>query len=101
MKDKIRVIIKRPDEKVGHIEVINNTLERFQMIVKGYIETVPLTTGSVIICNEEGKIDGLAPNFMFGDIDMICGTVIVCGVDGDEFADVPFDLDYWKEWLGV
>lgn len=101
MSEKIKVIIKRPEEKVGHIEEINNTLERFQIIVRGYIQSVPLTTKSVIICNEEGKIDGLAPNFMFGDIDMICGTVIVCGVDGEEFTDVPFDLDYWKACLEV
>lgn len=98
---KIKVIIKRPDEPIGHIEEINNTLERFQMIVKGYIEAVPLTHNSVIICNEEGKINGLPPNFMFGDIDMICGTVIVCGVDGEEFCDVPFDLDWWRKWLEV
>lgn len=97
--EKIKAIIKRPDEKVGRETLINNTLERFQMIVKGYIETVPLTMNSVIICNEEGKIAGLAPNFMFGDIDMICGTVIVCGVDGEEFCDVPFDIKWWKEWL--
>jgi hypothetical protein len=96
---KIKVIIKHPDDKVGRIVYVNNTLERFQMIVKGYIETVPLTHNSVIICNEEGKLQKLPPNFMFGDIDMICGTVIVCGVDGDDFCDVPFDLDYWEAWL--
>ena len=101
MAEKIKVIIKRPDEKVGHIEEINNTLERFQMIVKGYIETVKLTNNSVIICNEEGKIHGLAPNFLYSGADMICGTVIVCGVDGEEFCDVPFDLDWWKQWLEI
>lgn len=96
---KIKVIIKHPDDKVGRIVYINNTLERFQMIVKGYIETVPLTHNSVIICNEEGKLDGLTPNFRFGNIDIICGTVIVCGVDGEKFSDVPIDLEEWEKHL--
>lgn len=99
MAGRIKVIVKRPDERIGHIETINNTLERFQMIVKGYIEVVPLTHNSVIICNEEGKINGLAPNFMFGDIDIICGTAIICGTEGEDFCDVPFDLDWWEKWL--
>jgi len=98
---KIKAIIKRPDEKVGHMTWISDTLKNLQIHVGGPIEVVPLTHNSVIICNEEGKIDGLPPNFMFGDVDMICGTVIVCGVDGDEFCDVPFDLDFWKKWLEV
>ena len=99
--DKIKVIIKRPDEKVGHEETINNTLERFQMIVKGYIETLPVywNNGLTVICNEEGKINRLKPNFNFGDIDVIFGPVIVCGTDGEEFADVPVSLEEWAHIL--
>ena len=102
MKEKIKVIIKRPDEPVGHMAVINNTLERMQMTVKGYIEVVPLSYSSVIICNENGKIDKLQKNFKFGTnpcIDIICGTVIVCGTEGEDFTDVPFDLKMWKHML--
>ena len=105
MADKIKVIIKRPDEPIGHVAIINNTLERFQMTVKGYIEAVPLSRNSVIICNENGKIDWLDKNFKFGIPpfnDIIYGTVIICGTEGEEFADVPFDLKLWeillKEW---
>ena len=99
--DKIKVIIKRPDEKVGHEETINNTLERFQMIVKGYIETLPVyfNNGLTVICNEEGKIHQMEPNFNFGDLDVICGPVIVCGTDGEEFADVPVSLEEWEKIL--
>lgn len=95
--EKIKVIIKRPGEKVGHEETINNTLACFQMIVKGYIETLPISfnNGLTVICNEMGKINHLQPNFNFGDLDVICGTVIVCGTDEDEFADVPISLEEW------
>ena len=105
MAEKIKVIIKRPDEPIGHVTTINNPLERFQMTVNGYIEAVPLSRNSVIICNETGKIDKLEKNFKFGIPpfnDIIYGTVIICGTECEEFADVPFDLKLWeillKEW---
>lgn len=101
-KSKIQVIIKRPDEKVGHTTIINNTLERLQMIVKGYIEIVdPHVQGIRIICNEEGKLSDLPRNFRMGMTfpDIIMGTVIVCGVDGEDLADVPIDIGTWKTIL--
>lgn len=36
---KIRVIIKRPDEKIGHVCNISHTLENLQKTVEGYIKT--------------------------------------------------------------
>ena len=99
--NKIKVIIKRPDEKAGHVTWISDTLENLQTHVEGYIETIPCGSDAVIICNEEGKIRNLDPNFRYGRTfpDVICGTVIVCGVDGDEFGDVPFSLQAWKQLL--
>lgn len=103
MANKIKVIIKRPDEPVGHTTTINNTLERFQMTVKGYIETVTLGSSLVMICNEEGKIHGLEKNFYMGTdpffADVICGTVVICGTDGEEFCDIPITIDQWKMML--
>lgn len=104
MKDdeKIRVIIKRPDEPHGHMATIKNTLENFQKIVDGYIEVVPFLPDTVIICNEEGKLRGMKPNFYLGSFpygDLIMGTVIVCGVDGDEMTDCPISKWIWNQYL--
>lgn len=98
---KIKVIIKRPDEKVGHVATINNTLENLQEIVGGHIETVRLTKDAVIVCNEEGKIRGLEKNFIMGRIvpDVFVGTVIVAGTKADDFTDINFDLGTWKYLL--
>jgi hypothetical protein len=99
---KIKVIIKHPDDKVGRIVYVNNTLERLQMIVKGYIEIVdPQVQGIRIICNEEGKLSDLPRNFRMGMTfpDIIMGTVIVCGVDGEDLTDVPIDIGTWKTIL--
>lgn len=100
MKEKIKAIIKRPDEKYGHVTWISNTLKNIQGIVEGYIETISCGP-AVIICNEEGKLLKLQHNFIIGEVfkDMVCGTVIICGRDGDEFSDVPFDMGTWKRML--
>ena len=110
MADKIRVIIKRPDEEYGHEEVINNTLERLQIIVKGYIECVGIVgqtlsvdgdcvlPGLAIICNEEGRLMDLPHNCVGDGIDF-CGTIIAVGTKGDEFADIPISFEDWKGWV--
>lgn len=95
---KTKVIIKRPDEKYGHVTNISTRLENLQKTVGGYIETVPAVNGAVIILNEEGKIQGLDANMWYYH-DLICGTIIVIGTDGDEFADVPLTLAQWKTFV--
>lgn len=98
--EKIKVIIKRPDELFGHITWISNTLENLQRNVGGYIETVTLQRNPKIlmICNEEGKINDLPYNFQM-PMDMIFGDVIICGAAGDEFSDIPIDMATWKRML--
>ena len=52
MKEQIKVIVKRPGEKYGHIAYIDNKLKAFQHLVGGYIETISVDD-LVIVCNEE------------------------------------------------
>lgn len=97
--NKIKAIIKRPDEEFGHMTWISDTLENLQKTVGGYIETVTLAQDLVVICNEEGRLQGLEPNCTVRGVDFV-GTIAVVGVDGDAFADVPIELREWKELLG-
>ena len=105
--DKIRAIIKRTGEPVGHITNISNTLENLQNIVGGYIETVTCSNGVVIICNEEGRLNMLPVNCTvfprgWSARVTLVGDIIVVGSKGDEFADVPIDLETWKTvYLGM
>lgn len=92
---KVKCIIKRPDEKYGHVTNISVTLENLQKTVEGYIETIPAINGAVIICNEEGKLKGLEPNMWYFH-DMLRGTIIVIGTEGEDFADVPITFAQWK-----
>ena len=106
MAKKIKCIVKRPDEQFGHMTWVSDSLENLQKTVGGYIETVTLDNGVVLICNEEGRIRNMPYNFtlrrMRGVVTIqnaIFGTVIACGADGEEFANIPIDFNGWKALL--
>ncbi len=113
MAKKIKCIVKRPDEQFGHVTWVSDSLENLQKTVGGYIETVTLDNGVVLICNEEGRVRDMPYNFTlrflyyFNPSDavevrphqMIFGTVIACGAEEDQLADVPIDFNEWKALL--
>lgn len=73
---------------------IKNELAELQSIVGGCIEvTQPFADNVVVICNEEGKLLGLPENRAFYDFrgvlrDVIVGTFLIAGLDGDEFCSL-------------
>ena len=95
---RIRAIVKRPDEMYGHMTNISNSLKNLQNTVEGYIETVTVASDLVIICNEEGVIRNLPLNCELC-VHQFFGTLIICGVDGDEFGDIPITFDQWKRFF--
>lgn len=102
---KIRAIVKRHDEEVGHMTNISPTLQNLQNIVGGRIETVTIAPGVVVICNEEWRILGLPYNCEIRGRDLMGeftvdfgGEIVVVGTEGDEFADLP-NLVTRKEWM--
>lgn len=84
---KIKVVIKQPG-KEAYTAWISDSLDNLQRTVGGYIETVTLATDCVLIVNEEGRLLGLPHNCNICGLELF-GTVIVAGIDGDEFADCP------------
>lgn len=96
-KEKIRVIMLRP-RKRATVEVIDASLSAMQGLVGGHIQAVyPFDDPVAIVCNEEGKLDGLEPNRALrdedGDIyDVLCGTAFLCGLTADNFGDMPEEL---------
>ena len=83
------------DRSVEEIE-IENTLKALQKAVDGCIETVTLIGGyAVMIVNEEGLLLGMPSNLTASAIAArkIVGTALVVGVDGDEFTDIPKDVE--------
>lgn len=88
-KDILKAILKKPYKNPTLID-IDNTLEALQGAVGGYIEAVRLSRGIVILCDEEGKLKGLAPNIELRD-DFIFGNVLFVQSDDDgEFTDISW-----------
>lgn len=97
MKKFIRVLIKEPG-KAAEMRTIENTLEALQKIVGGYIETVTMFADLVVICNEEGRINAMPFNCELLGVDFF-GTIILAGVDGEDFGDSPKDEEVWRRLL--
>lgn len=95
MADKIRVISKRPGCPPRSVWV-SNTLENLQRNVGGYIETFTFATDMCVICNEEGRLLGLPHNCTICGVDFV-GDILLVGVNGEEFADLPISYQQGKE----
>lgn len=87
MQRNIKVLVVEPN-KLPYEKVIPNRLRDKQQIVDGYIEYVRLLDDDsvVLICNEEGKINGSQYNRDIG-YDIIAGTFIIAKDDKDDGED--------------
>ena len=91
--EHIQIILCEPRKK-ARITTITNTLASLQQIVGGYIEALyPFDDSVAIICNEEGKINGLELNRALRDergavYDILAGTFIIVGLGEDDFASL-------------
>lgn len=87
-------IILHPDgreEKVSPANGNDFSLEDAQAIVGGLIEVIGLSDGNILVCNEEGKLNGLATSFKATGIarmqkaifayDYVVGKVLMCSSD--------------------
>lgn len=92
--EKIKVIAKLPNT-MPYVTWVSNSLQDLQKFVGGHIEVVPLTTDTVVICNEDGRLKGLEHNCEICGIDFV-GDIIICGVDGEEFTDILVDIGIFK-----
>ena len=87
LQRNIRVLIVEPD-KLPYEKTIPNRLKDKQDIVGGNIEytRVDNDENAILICNEEGKLDGLPYNRYIGH-DIIAGTFMIVGDDPDVGED--------------
>lgn len=93
----MKILRKRPG-KAWEFAEGENTLEALQAEVGGYIETVSFLSDVCIIVNEEGLINDMPFNMKFAGLQLF-GPVLLVGVKGDEFCDVPIkpeDLNLLK-----
>ena len=95
--EKIKVLVVEP-KKEPYVKEISPGLESLQREVGGYIEAVyPFEDPVALICNEEGKLDGLPLNRALynerGNLrDVISGTMLVVGLTEDNFCALSPEL---------
>lgn len=84
MSEKLKVIIVPVGQK-PYVAEIPHTLETLQNIVRGYIEVavIPIVENVVVVCNENGMIDGLPKNLLG-----IHGDFLLVGVEPPEFVSL-------------
>ena len=97
MKPSINVVIKLPGMKPERMNV-ENSLRALQKIVDGHIEVVQIFEDVLVICNEEGRINGMKFNCNILGAQFF-GPVIICGTSGAEFEDAPEGAEQWI-WKG-
>ena len=73
----MKILIVEPN-KEPYESLLENKLEAMQKIVGGNIEVVNLDQNTALVCNEEGKLDGLEGNRRV-DHDVIAGTFFIVG----------------------
>lgn len=96
---KISVLLVEPNRYPKMIEIAD-TLEAMQAVVGGDIEEyMPFDDEVAIVCNEEGKYNGMTPNrAVYADdkemMDIIFGKFFVCyaPMESEKFLSLPDDL---------
>lgn len=98
-KPELNVLLVEP-KKRPRMVTIPHELSDMQGLVGGYIETVyPFDDPVVLVCNEEGKLEGLTLNrALFDDngrvYDIISGSFFIAHVppEAEDFQSMPDDL---------
>lgn len=74
-----------------HAVDVANELHALQYAVDGYIETIGLRDGGVMIVDEEGMLKGKPYNALASLVagTGICGDALIVGANGEDFTDVP------------
>lgn len=97
--DKLKVLYIEP-MKTPRIVEIDGDLGSMQNLVGGYIEEyMPFEDEIAIVCNDEGKLNGLEPNRGIFDKegelqDIICGPFFICyaPVESEKYLPLPDNL---------
>lgn len=93
----LTVLVVEPNKK-PYVKEIPSGLESLQHEVGGSIQAVyPFEEPVAVICNEEGKLEGLPLNRALRDengeiYDIVAGTFLVTGLTDDSFGSLSPDL---------
>lgn len=97
----MKILLIEPGKTARPAELENN-LSAMQKTVGGTIQALyPWEDPVALVCNDEGKNEGLQLNRMLEDYDIVAGTFFLCGIEEDRFCDLPDPLmeKYQRKFL--
>lgn len=105
MKNEIRVVlVEAGNPEIKIIEKWDHSLENVQQFVGGYVQAIRITDSITMWMNEEGKLQGLEPNFVMVNegvtsTDTIVGNVLIAGTDseGDDVSLTDQEIELLQE----
>ena len=83
----IQALYVEPGKSPVVVEV-QNELRSLQHAVQGLIELVPLDRKTLLICNEEGKLQGMQGNRRLENGSVIAGPFLIVRDGGSDFASL-------------
>ncbi len=104
--ETIRVLLTEPGQIARAVE-IGTSLEELQAAVGGTIEAYyPFEEEVCIVCNDEGKFNGMSPCRAVYDedhelIDVIFGPFFICSCRGEDFGSLTEEqIERYTELFG-
>ena len=97
VSEKMKVLVVEPMQEPD-VKEIDAGLKSLQKEVGGRIQALyPFDEKAAVVCNDEGKINGLELNRALRNdngriYDIIAGPFLICGLDGDRFGSLPDKL---------
>lgn len=100
-REKCIRVVKVDPNKPPYVKDVANKLSAFQQEVGGWIEVIAVDEKYLLICNEEGKLNGMEHNRRICD-DIIAGPFFICGAYDEEFQSLDdigiyFFMEYFKD----
>ncbi len=109
MSAKIKCLYITPGTEPEIVE-IKPELKELQRLVGGCIEALPafadVPNNYTAYCNEEGKFEGLQPNFPLATTagriyDIVAGPVVIVGYDDESEEDVDLTDEECAQWKEI
>ena len=96
--EKFIKCIFKPIGKHPELREVQNNAAVLEDIIQGHLEEIILTTGEVLLSNDEGLIKGLPINFTVRHIN-IRGDALIVGKDGFYYASLSDSMI--KNWMDL
>lgn len=95
MSALLKAIVKEPGKEPEEF-IVADDYKELKSIVGGHLESVTVEEGLVVLCDDEGRLNGKPYNCWFDGISFV-GTIVVLGSKDEDFDHCPISLEEFRE----